>query len=33
MRGRFMMVVVDAGGLPIPIPDGTGQFRKQERPL
>jgi acyl-CoA hydrolase len=27
MRGRFMMVAVDAGGLPIPIPDGTGQFR------
>ena len=33
MRGRFMMVAVDAGGLPIPIPDGTDQFRKQEMPL
>lgn len=33
MRGRFMMVAVDAVGTPIPIPDTSNQFSREEMSL
>lgn len=30
MRGRFMMLAVDAGGVPIPIPDTHNQFLREQ---